>query len=768
MMKPIPRTMGHFLSFHDVPFCIDSIVEYIQKMWDHDASSEKKLRNPPSPAQIIKDSLDFGLLLPSLEQRATTSKLGYRISSDLCRQAEFIAPYFFEPNLHIKVLRAFANLTPSFGYGVYVTNSLEIISTETGFLYVPTEGFHFQFDYGESGTVLFNDQSMYFAHGQLLLRSASDCPVVISASGAFCFRIKGVPHVIHADGAISHYAHGKWLRYDKDGLEPNGTRTKPAKIVNPQTGVAKVVRPDNIEYYVLPDGKRKIVIDEDSYVEQDPVGSIEISVSSAFPVITVSNSGFGFELESFTVTLSKECDAKVTCPSYTLEVSGDTAVLVIGESEVRMNSTSCQVKSPDKVFICDKAGNEKVGTIMTEAPANKKKMALLPTFWGPLLPMKETLPEPQQLSLHQLFRPHFVAIRSDFTATEFLRPDCVDTTDYTEFQTDIPLPEGETIKLLSFHNVTDPPLAISAFEPMAKTTRSNLLKNLHLPKAAKKKPGESDDTKAMAEEADKKSLDTRHLIAGLITAATVRAQGLYFESISEPEIPPPVRLPVPPPTLRPRLLKMAHCKRSSGTAVNYWGVPESEFAFADGSSSGRAAGFSPRTLLFDPPRYFTLAGSQFPRRATEEAFVTQDTAFVPRTTGSSVPPPEEISRMLVRDGPHIIDFGDVSIGEKRVVSLVFQNKGKRPVHYRCSKLTCPGLSMLSIGGVVFPGLRASVKLMLHAVEAGMLIDGFQLSTVFGEVSVPVMANVLPAESNSREGPEVSGLTAKTSAETNAG
>jgi hypothetical protein len=93
----------------------------------------------------------------------------------------------------------------------------------------------------------------------------------------------------------------------------------------------------------------------------------------------------------------------------------------------------------------------------------------------------------------------------------------------------------------------------------------------------------------------------------------------------------------------------------------------------------------------------------------------------------------------------MVDFGDVKSGETRNMTIVFQNKGKRPIHYTLSKLSCPGLSIDSVGGVVFPGLRIVVRVQLAAGESGLLIDSLDLKTPFGEIAVPVMANVLVTE-----------------------
>jgi hypothetical protein len=151
---------------------------------------------------------------------------------------------------------------------------------------------------------------------------------------------------------------------------------------------------------------------------------------------------------------------------------------------------------------------------------------------------------------------------------------------------------------------------------------------------------------------------------------------------------------------------------------------------------------SPRALLFDPPRYFTLTKSIFPVRVVEEAFVTQDTMFMPRKIPLLEARSGNVSSLLVSQGPQMFDFGDVNVGEKRMATLVFQNKGNRPVHYTLSKLSCPELSINSVGGVVYPGLRTTLKLTLNASEEGMIIDTFQLRTPFGEVDVPVMATVV--------------------------
>jgi hypothetical protein len=749
IMKPIPRTMGSFMTFGDVPFCIENITEFMAQILENPSANEKRPRNPPTPAQIVHDSLDFGLIVPSLEQKMASAHTCYKMSSSTCQNWEFVTPYFFEPHFHLNIVRTFENAHIDFGYHFYYTDMFTLVSTGDTFLLTPFEGFRFLVEFGKAATLIFDERSIRCDESNMTIGSGSDCPIIITRAGDLIFQTGKKYLICHGNGAISKYEKGEWTTIDSKGRTVQGSSRRGSSIhFNPATGATKLVRPDDIEYEILPGGKRRIHVDPDFVVEHNNEDGIVIELPD-FPEITVKDREFLIEIESFTVVFGQNQSLKITYPSYSFDIQKEIAQATFERCEVRFTPTQCQVKCGETLFFSDKNGNEKVGTLAAELPPGKKKIQFLETFWGPLLPAKETLQEFQQLSLHQSFAPHFIGIRADLSAFEFLRPDSLDTSEFESMTTMIPVPNAEPIELISFHHLTQPPIACLQFEKMTKIVRSNLLKNLHVPKPAKKKPLEEAecDTVESAELTVNNAISGRATVMNFVERAVAQAQEAFDEAHLEPQPIPEPPLKIPPHTPMPRVLKTAHWRTREATNMNYWLSPESEFAYADASRSGRSNGLSPRTLLFDPPRFFKQNKDNIELIQKQESFVTQESKFVPRGAtpkrrlkGTGQP---ESERWIALLGVAVMDFGDVPLGETRIGSMAILNIGRRPLHFILSQLTCPGLSLLTLPGVIYSGLSLTIKVKLEAVVEGLIIDSLSLRTGMFERGISVVANIVP-------------------------
>jgi hypothetical protein len=539
------------------------------------------------------------------------------------------------------------------------------------------------------------------------------------------------------------------MTIDSKGRTVQGSNRRGSSIhYNPATQTTKLVRADDVEYYILPGGKRRIHLDPDFVVEHNNEDGIVIGMPD-FPEIVIKNREFFLEIDSFSIVFGQDHSLKITYPSYFFDVQKEVARATFEECEVRFTPTQCQVKCGETLFFSDKDGNEKVGTLATDLPPGKKKVQLLETFWGLLLPTKETLQEPQQLSLHQSFAPRFIGIRAGLSAFEFLRPDSLDTSEFESATTTVPVPNADPVELISFHHLTQPAIACLQFEKMTKLVRSNLLKNLHFPKAAKKKPSEGaeDDSVESAEVTFSNANAIRATVMNFIERAVIEAQDKFDEAHLEPQPVPEPPLKVPPHTPVPRILQTAHWRTRETTNTNYWLSPESEFAYADASRSGRSNDLSSRTLLFDPPRFFKQNKSNIELIQKQEPFVTQDGQFVPsgaaskkRLARTGRPKSERWIALL---GAAVMDFGNVPLGETRIGSMAILNIGRRPLHFILSKLTCPGLSLLTIPSVVYSGLRVRIKVKLEAMTEGMITDSLTFRTAMFERAISVVANIVP-------------------------
>lgn len=332
-IQPVPKTIGQFQSRYFMPQTIEGISEYIDNLFDSSdradggsktAPPEKKSRNSPSPAQIIKDALDMSILLPNLQQRMNENDSYYRMPIKVSNSINFNAPYYFDSGLKVNIKREVVNEKMTFNYTANFKQFFDVFANKRSVTVQTFEGIRVMFEKPFAVTILFNEQSIRYNSESITIKSTGEFPIMITKNGAFIMNDKdGVKTIVHPNGTITRNVQieveennekpptseapsarhdhklstrslsgslttalnnltnttGKemmWRSIDKDGNSylhsPDGKMTKEdlkhGETVDLSTMMRNMIRPDNIEYYIKKDGTRKIIFGLDFSIEQ--------------------------------------------------------------------------------------------------------------------------------------------------------------------------------------------------------------------------------------------------------------------------------------------------------------------------------------------------------------------------------------------------------------------------------------------------------------------------------------------------------------------
>ena len=453
-------------------------------------------------------------------------------------------------------------------------------------------------------------------------------------------------------------------------------------------------------------------------------------------------------------------------------------------TEMFLKTDHCEFKYQDKVIIADKSGIERYCVINNDSPT-KKRVENYQTHWGRVVPLKETLQEQQQNSLNRKFLPRFFAVKTDLTVTEFMRRDTINTeNEFRSYEDTISSPSGEECQIKSFHHPEKPPSVYIVNEPLSKVDRANILKGVRIPKKPRaKKTTKSDDKDIDAFEEEVASAESERqnwlydykIFMQTINNRLEKKQIAYEEEIAPPEIPPPEELSIPPQTPNPRLLEMAANKYQASnidqmepgsSEANYWNSFEATFAMPLDEPKTLPRPLSPRVNLHDPPRFFKKEKKEdkpdyemelVPSytstiHSPESAFQSQprssrNSKLSAASRSVSVAPPSKPKTssaprsrpMSVKATPDTIDFGRVKPETSSVCQMTITNTGTVPIHFSVSQTTSPYIKVLTIPGVIYPGLKVTLKVALLPSPPQNITTSFEMNTKEFTLHIPVVA-----------------------------
>ena len=734
-LPPIPRTMGHFMAHYSVPQTMEGFSDFIKYLYDKEGETEKKTRNPPSPAHIIREKGNFALLMPPLAEKVNQASQIFGMPLEVSNCAEFTAPYYFTSRLKVVINRNIISGSPTFEYKAYFKDLVEVSSPGKTVMFIPVEGIRIMIEYPFAVTLLFNEQSLRYDAENVVVKSTGEDAIVITKDRALIKNEADTLMMVLPDGTIGKQIDGQWSYVTSDCTcyEKNAegvletVEKRHSKIEDIASKTTSIIRPDNVEYYIKDDGTRKILVGNELSVEQSQEKTI-FDIPN-FPVFEAGET-ISISLDRFEITF-KDKTAKISCEDYTISVTEGSTLFTSPDVEMCLTPGRCEFKSGDQVLIADEEGIEKMTQVGVEIPA-KKKIEVFETHWGKSIPIKETLTEAQQLELHKLFCPRFFAVRGDLSGCEFIRSDTIDMTDITVKELVVPHPSGNDCTLKSYHHPTKMPVMFLQNEVMTKPERATILKSLHVPKPKKRKGATEEVDEGIVVEAEgareSYMCDTKIFTSAMMSKLASQSAE-YIEETTPPPPEPPEVIPVPPPTPDPRILEMQASLYQNTVAglqennvLNYWEATEGRFAMPLHEPRVLERPLSPRVQLFDPPREA--------KHLKIDAPVEPPAVKSPRTSpGRTIRavPVTKTRPMTVKATPDIINFGTVKANTPATASLVITNTGKKPLHFAATQPGNKALKVLTIPGVVFPGLKMTLKVALEPTEAQYISTHFTVT-----------------------------------------
>ncbi|OHT14906.1 hypothetical protein TRFO_14701 [Tritrichomonas foetus] len=608
----------------------------------------------------------------------------------------------------------------------------------------------------------------------------------------------------HKDGKwTSCNAEGESFLHTETGLiKQDAKHSQISDIIN---RTVSMIRPDNTEYFVKHDGTRRILFNLVFSIEQQDNEQTIIYDIPNFPVINKNGNEFSTTLDRFDIKYSQK-HVTVDCSDYTLDiVDGHVYITDKASSQANQNENNdsekeesinqctemllkhnhCEFKYQTQVILADANGTERFCALTQEVPA-KKKIDIYETRWGTAIPVKDTLAEPQHVLLNKVFLPRFFAVRSDLTVTEFLCPNSIDFTAYTTVKSTISHPNSDELNVISLHNSIDPPIIYTIHDPLSKTERATIMKGFHLPKVKKtnrqksqRNEGDEEEIISIAESSQQAFLYD-HKIFVQTLGNFLERNHIQFEEENNPvEESPPEVLLIPPPTPSPYLLEMAANRyqqtvSKNASDINYWNSAEATFSFPLDEPKSLARPISPRVSLCDPPRFtneknrekdipnypISSPSSSPPMTPTSSVYIKSihsrqsdrgQTPLSEVSLSTPVAPPSfpkttsapRTKQASIKLNPEIINFGQVKVNTSSIAQITLTNTGATPLHFSTTQPNNKLFKVLTIPGVVYPGLKVSVKVsLLPSEEPQYVSTSFELQTKFFQTRIPITVDIV--------------------------
>jgi hypothetical protein len=739
-MRPIPKVTGHFLTRRTFPQTIDGISEWMTYLADsmHDAV-DKKSKPPGNPALVVRNGGDALTMLMPLAARVEPCVKLYRLPLKLSDSREFKTPYFFESGIHVEIDRNIYEGTMDFGYTIFLQKLLRIQTAGDSLVLAGDSNVRFD---RAALTVFASDKSLCYDGDQLVLKSSgADSIIVTNAGDLIRLHSGAIPMIVRADGTVSQFIDEKWENVDESGVTRiNGEVVdRPHSVaVHPRTKTSVIIRPDRMNYRILHSGARLIGFPGEFDVEQ-PSQHIKMKLPD-YPEIRVIDKSIRFKLGESEFVLTKQKMTQQT-KFFTATFAEGVCSLETGRSQLLLSPTSLEIKEGDLVLISNSQGVESLGTIYVQTNA-KKKVETIETAFGKIVTNKEVNAEPVLLNLHKLFPPRFFGIRSNMSVVEFLRHDILP--EMVEKRTTVSHPSQEAVVVLTRHLPDASPEIYIENEALTKPARSALLKSLHVPKAARAGKGKIDtETIRPATEAIAEYLTTSEKFAEKMGETMQTNQLSYLEAIKPIPPPPPEIIRIPPQLPPPRSQRM-QCDKIQGGVIpgrtNYWLCHESDFGYPLDEPKRLPRIVSSRRFLHDPPRWFRKARDTFPDAPNTGGrfMLTQPTVPI-RVRDSPSPRGIPIS---VTTAPDEVNFGEIAGDTEVITGLVLGNSGTRPLHFSFSRLDTKFVTIVTLPGVVYPGLKVPIQVKIQRCQPQKIRTAFKIITPQFDIAVPVMANVV--------------------------
>lgn len=475
------------------------------------------------------------------------SKIPYHV-----RPPQSPIPYVFENGFLAQIHR-----TNYFSYNLSYRDVFQITSKQDSICFQPIELICIYFNFPFSCSAIFNEQTIYF-DGEKLVLMENTCQILYITTDGVLVSNKNHPVIIDQYGTVSQKLFDTWTSVTADSTTyVNGKRVdrKSSSFIDYKTKVRTMVRPDGVEYYVNPDGTRKIIYGIEFTIEQRPNSVIAYDILN-FPLITFENGTFTIQMDRFEFSFSKNKTVKFHSSMFSSEFNGEKLIVDIPDYNLDLSLNECNINSksptPKTSFHADATNPN--DTFQTEV--SKEEIA-------------------------KRFPMRFFVVRSDLTGVEFIRKDSAILKDAMLKPARIVHPYGGPINILSVHfqDLEQMPFVFIENSPVQLPDDENQLIDVMSQKVDTEKALHSLQTFLKNSAKSAKNLETY-----LQTEHDTLLREDY-EDFGDNYV---VDLPHPVATPSPRMLNMQYnlyqkrvCELEKGEVLNYFKSHEVDFAIIE-------------------------------------------------------------------------------------------------------------------------------------------------------------------------------------------
>ena len=776
-MTPISKLVGFTVKKYYMPQMIDGVDQWYKYIFDKVVEVEKKSsRSKETTADIIRHGKMKSLLTP-IETRLDSEQHDiYRLSIEYSDTVSLITPYLFIDGFRADVDRTIYARYPTFNVTARFKNGL-LLTTNGSNSNIITKTCRIQMDDEHDITIFQENSSIYYAYGKLVLKISNDNDYLITEDGELIFiDLDKIKTIIGKKGLIGRFINNNWNWTNNKGqtytkteskLECNNEKILPS--TDYYTKITKYVRNDlfNLEEY--DDGTIILRLD-DEFVIRFSDNSTNFQIPN-FPNITVKKQTFSFQVGDISFNLG-ENSINIASPEFTATKNGENLSLTSEKTIVNITPKAVQFRSGDEVLYTTPNCIERFGTIQPPDMKVNKKLQVITSLWGNIIPLKDIQTEARLLDLHKLFCPRFFAVRPGLVATEFVHESQLPTPEKAMKESTNSLQDIE-INVVSFHKDGEKPDFYIKQNMPDKQNRINILKTLQVPKHPPKpksarsarKNEKIESQEEVFEESNKlRSIfeQNKHRINEIAKALADDNEYDYQLEIHPPPVPPE---PIPPPAVftPPPSVLIAQAQKyaekvNKGEILSYWDSPESTFAMPEDPNKIVQKPVSPRNAMHDlvtpdeeskgnPPD--VLDDDDDLKMKTRESISLARAILTP----SSLSPPLTAARMYrtevmkpalySQDRKYVADFKTLHVGDTALQFVKVQNTSKSQMNFSFSQPSNPNITVLTPPGVIASGLTLSIKIKFVAKKAEKLRASFNIQTNHGTIPIACKAQVVP-------------------------
>ncbi|EAY12627.1 hypothetical protein TVAG_074550 [Trichomonas vaginalis G3] len=773
-MAPVSKQIGFTKKELYCPMVIDGISEWLENVFEQKEVQEKKSRVSEKIADQIRHN-KINSILPPIQQRLSNEKDPiYLLPCSHSENISLSTPYLFIKGLKVVVNRDIYYSQPSFVVNTYFNQDLSA-TTDCKTTNVYDGELKMMFGPSNEMTVFMDNYSIRMTEEKVVLSMINKPNILINNKGEIVFNYENTKYVVTPQGTIGKQTEDGWLWTEKNGMTyvyKNGQKLvcnndRIQEIYNYYTKIKKYVRRDNLDVEEHDDGTIVVTFSTDFILRFSK--NQNYYQLPGFPDITVKNEGFSFSVQGINFSASKNsftgCSEK-----FTATLNQGSVNIKCGETVENIANDVVQAKCGDEILYTSSEGLERFGFVPSpEEPVNKK-LEVVSTLWGNIVPFKDVQNDQRLLDLHKMFCPRFFAVRPDFSATEFIHKSQIplgEENNFRVYEEEEKISADLSLDVVSLHKKDKIPLFFYKTNIPDKQARFGILKTLTIPKPKPQKPSSSrkpkkneviEDPADILDSAETERMiftENRKRMSTLMEQIITQREERFLLEINPPEPEPEEPLPQPPETPSPAILiaqmqKFTE-KPSKSDKFDFWSSPEALYAKPEDPNKIKPRVQEPRMHMHDlvtpeikpdidePPK-IEQTSPKTPEKVKMAAPLPRTSPSTPQTSTRMYR--TEVSRPQTASGSHSADFMTMHIGDTGLQIVKIQNTSNEQMKYSFSQPTHPDITILTVPGVLAAGLTLTIKIRFTARKVEKVRASFTVQTNQGNIPIICSATVL--------------------------